>query len=240
MPVTFHCPYCGTEQTAAEQLIGRRVRCPGCDQLVQVDDPGRAQSPPLPSAAAAGRPHKPAQQQSVSRREAMRQPKPQPVAAQASSAPLPPVDFRKGRSRVIEAEMDMTPMVDVVFNLLIFFMVTAAFSLQKSLEIPKPEQSDQPSTQTLQVEDDPDYVVIIVDEHSTYQVTTPEWERECPSQQELLVQLREAKRGSGGRTPTKVLVKAHGNASHGRVVTALDSATAVGFEQVQLTTVEDL
>lgn len=131
-------------------------------------------------------------------------------------------------------------MVDVVFNLLIFFMVTAAFSLQKSLEIPKPEQTDQPSTQVVRVEDNPDYVVIIVDEYNTFQVTTPEWERECPSQQELLVQLREAKRGSGGRAPTKVLVKAHGNATHERVVMALDSATAVGFEQIQLTTLEEL
>jgi biopolymer transport protein ExbD len=153
--------------------------------------------------------------------------------------PEPPVDFSGDKSHVVDGEMDMTPMVDVVFNLLIFFMVTAAFSLQKSIEIPKPQESDQPSTQVVEIEDNPDFVTILVDEFNTFQVITPEWEKECPSQQELLVQLREAKQGSGGVVPTKVLVKAHGDALHERVVIALDSASAVKFEEVQLMTYED-
>ncbi len=177
--------------------------------------------------------------QAPSRRATGTKPTRRPVSSIPAVSDSLVIDFRQGRSRRVEAEMDMTPMVDVVFNLLIFFMVTAAFSLQKSLEIPKPEQSDQPSTQVVQIEDNPDYVVIIVDEFNTYQVTTPEWERECPSQQELLVQLRDAKRGVGGHVPTKVLVKAHPEAVHERVVTALDSATAVGFEEIQLTTLEE-
>ena len=48
---------------------------------------------------------------------------------------------RDGRA---PAEMDMTPMVDVTFLLLIFFMVTAAFAMQKSFHVPTPK-SDQPS-----------------------------------------------------------------------------------------------
>ena len=44
-----------------------------------------------------------------------------------------------------DSDMDMTPMVDVTFLLLIFFMVTAAFSLQKSLQIPAPKDNS-PST----------------------------------------------------------------------------------------------
>ena len=35
-----------------------------------------------------------------------------------------------------DSEMDMTPMVDVTFLLLIFFMVTAAFAMQKSFQVP--------------------------------------------------------------------------------------------------------
>ncbi|GIW92621.1 MAG: biopolymer transporter ExbD [Pirellulaceae bacterium] len=236
MNVVFHCPYCGTEHSAARQLVGRRVRCPGCDRLVEVTAPQEsavatppvtAVEVPMPSQRAASR--------------AVRRARPtRPASASIKTvSDLPAVDFRQGRKRLVEAEMDMTPMVDVVFNLLIFFMVTAAFSLQKSLEIPKPEQTDQPSTQVVQIEDNPDYVVIIVDQYNTFQVTTPEWERECPSRQELLVQLRDAKRGSGGHVPTKVLVKAHPEATHERVVMALDSATAVGFEEIQLTTLEE-
>ena len=35
-------------------------------------------------------------------------------------------------------ELDLAPMVDVAFNLVLFFMVTATTVLYKTLEIPKP------------------------------------------------------------------------------------------------------
>jgi len=35
-----------------------------------------------------------------------------------------------------DQELDMTPMVDVTFLLLLFFMVTAAFNLQKAIVLP--------------------------------------------------------------------------------------------------------
>jgi biopolymer transport protein ExbD len=116
-----------------------------------------------------------------------------------------------GEKRVIEeAEMDMTPMVDVTFQLLIFFMVTAAFAMQKSIEIPKPEQ-DQPSTQVQQKdpETDPEYIVVVVDEFNTYQVLAdgidPD-DAEAPSEQELLRKLRlRARRGAGRRDPDQAV-----------------------------------
>jgi biopolymer transport protein ExbD len=50
-----------------------------------------------------------------------------------------------------EAEMDMTPMIDVTFQLIIFFMITAAFVVQKTLDMPEasPEQNDRPAAKTL-------------------------------------------------------------------------------------------
>jgi len=47
--------------------------------------------------------------------------------------------FSKGED---EAEINMTPMLDIVFIMLIFFIVTASFSRENGLEIFKPE--DQP------------------------------------------------------------------------------------------------
>lgn len=140
-----------------------------------------------------------------------------------------------------DSDMDMTPMVDVTFLLLIFFMVTAAFSLQKSLEIPKPKQ-DKPSTVTEQLdpEDDPTYVTVFVDEFNTYRVIAGDLDVEAPSDQELLRRLREARNGdSDGNIPTKLLVKAHGDSLHEKVIAALDAGTEVGMEQVQLMTVEE-
>ena len=49
-----------------------------------------------------------------------------------------------GRSRGgDDEEMDLTPMVDVTFLLLVFFMITASFSIQKTLEVPPPNPDQQ-------------------------------------------------------------------------------------------------
>ncbi len=51
-------------------------------------------------------------------------------------------------------EMDLTPMVDVTFLLLIFFMITASFSLQKSIQVPPPNPDEDGVSQSLQTLDD--------------------------------------------------------------------------------------
>ncbi|WP_188151906.1 ExbD/TolR family protein [Teredinibacter waterburyi] len=43
-----------------------------------------------------------------------------------------------------KAEIDLTPMLDVVFIMLIFFIVTASFIKEKSLGLNVPEDNDQP------------------------------------------------------------------------------------------------
>ncbi len=140
-----------------------------------------------------------------------------------------------------ETEMDMTPMVNVTFLLLIFFMVTAAFTLQKSLQVPKPDPTDEPSSAVQQDDqEDQQQVTIIIDEFNTFRVLTADAEFECPSEQELLIRLREAKRGAPGlEPPNKLVVKANMEALHEKVVLAIDAGADVGFEQVQLMSVED-
>lgn len=147
------------------------------------------------------------------------------------------VDFRAKEKRA-HPEMDMTPMVDVTFLLLIFFMVTAAFTMQKSFEMPTP-QSDQASTNVQQdTQDNEDMIVVRVDEFNTFHVLAPAWddERECPSKQDLLVNLRDAR--SNG-SATKMLVKAHAEATYEKVIMAMDAGTTVGMDGVKLMTVED-
>lgn len=140
-----------------------------------------------------------------------------------------------------EAEMDMTPMVDVTFLLLIFFILTATFSFQKSLDIPTPEQ-EEASTQAVpqDLEEDPEFITVRIDAMNTFYVITIDWEEECPSKEELYVKLREAREGnSAGQIPNKMVVMANGEALHEKVVTALDAGAAVGINEVQLMTVEE-
>lgn len=150
-----------------------------------------------------------------------------------------PIEF--GRDRVREnVEMDMTPMVDVTFLLLIFFMVTAAFSLQKSLEVPTPDQTDEPSPYVVDQEESPDQVTVVIDQHDTFTVLTAEWQREAPGEIDLLRFLRESRVGdTAGIVPTQLLVKAHTECTHKRVVSALDAGSETGFDQVQLLTVDE-
>lgn len=197
-----------------EHLIGRRVRCPQCREAVVVPQPAADSALETGGGSA---------------------------EAPATRSDDDEVLVTAPKYKAIEAQMDMTPMCDVTFQLLIFFMVTAAFAMQKSIEIPKPNQ-DAPSTQVVvrDPEEDPSFVTVYVDEFNTYRVVTPDWDVEAPSEQELLRRLREARTtGSGGTVPTKLLVKAHGDSLHEKVVAALDAGTEVGMEQVQLTTIEE-
>jgi biopolymer transport protein ExbD len=147
------------------------------------------------------------------------------------------------RRPLAEGDMDLTPMVDVVFQLLIFFMVTASFKMQRSLEHPKPEDSESASaSQSLQdFEDNPDYVIVKVDGFNTFHITASAFddEIEAPSQQELLVKLRQARQGDAqGNKPSKMLVLADGDALNERVVMAIDSGNEVGIEEIQVMKVE--
>lgn len=146
--------------------------------------------------------------------------------------------FQRHRTHSGEEELDLTPMVDVTFLLLIFFMVTAAFALQKALEVP-PMQEDENQTQT--VEDlEKDAFVVRVDGDNVFWISAPLWpeEQRATSIQEMLVKLREA-RDEKHTGPARLLVQANGDARHEFVVAALDAGTGVGMEEIQLMSYEE-
>jgi len=153
------------------------------------------------------------------------------------SGETPPVTFRRDDSSEHE-ELDMTPMVDVTFLLLIFFMVTAAFSLQKSIEVPPPDETQSARARTIQeIQEDDDFIIIRIDRDNTIWVD----ESEAPSEQELLEKLREAREGLPGSStgPSSLLVLADGDCRHETVVMALDAGNAVGMESVRLATADE-
>ncbi len=135
------------------------------------------------------------------------------------------------------AELDMTPMVDVTFLLLIFFMVTAAFTMQKSFEVPAPEDN-RPSENVIEREEEEGVITVRIDEYNTFHVswTGSDEEEEAPNEYELLRKLQEAKR-SGDMVNTLV-VEAHVDARHEQVVLAMDLGSEIEMEQVKLRTIE--
>jgi biopolymer transport protein ExbD len=141
------------------------------------------------------------------------------------------------RSKRAGEEMDMTPMVDVTFLLLIFFMVTAAFSLQKSIVMPR-QQTDAPSTSVVEEQsEDLDMVEVQVDEFGSYLVMAPDWERETPGKQNLIRALKEAI--AGHNDGMRLAIKVHERAELHALVDAMDAGTISGYAELEVTQVEE-
>ncbi|WP_137168042.1 ExbD/TolR family protein [Salinimonas lutimaris] len=54
---------------------------------------------------------------------------------------------KKHTSAEDEAQVDMTPMLDIVFIMLIFFIVTTSFVKEKSLDVSRPEDNQSNNNQ---------------------------------------------------------------------------------------------
>ncbi len=138
----------------------------------------------------------------------------------------------------VDDEMDLTPMVDVTFLLLIFFMITAAFAVQKAISVPPVNENDASAAYTVeQLEEDA--IVVRVDGDNVYWLSAPIWaeEQQAISQAEMRSKLREAR--DDGKGPVKLLVQANGSARHESVVAALDAGSGAGVEEIQLLSYED-
>ncbi|MDG1872355.1 MAG: biopolymer transporter ExbD [Mariniblastus sp.] len=136
-----------------------------------------------------------------------------------------------------EDELDMTPMVDVTFLLLIFFMVTASFTLQKSLEQPH-TKSDAPSTNVQPDEEiKDDYIQVNIDQNNTFYVTTRDSdETECPSDSEMRARVKDAKLNSSA---TRLIIKAHVDSYHAKVITAWDTGVVNDMNEIEIQTTDE-
>ena len=144
-------------------------------------------------------------------------------------------DIQIEKKPIPQDELDMTPMVDVTFLLLIFFMVTASFTIQKSLEQPH-AQTDAPSASQSD-DQDIDFIQVTIDQTNTYYVTTAEEEEaEAPSDNEM----RElVKRGVSAGGTDKMVILAHLDSKHAKVVTAYDAGTVNGIQSIQIKTTDE-
>lgn len=212
----FRCPSCHELFSTQPDMAGAEMTCPICQAEFEIP---RSEPPP---------------------KKALETPRPERAEADdvdIADAFASPVTIHPRVAR--DDEIDMTPMVDVTFLLLIFFMVTAAFSLQKSLKLPAsdPAQMSTQATSLEEIESDPKYVIVRIDRYNTFRVAAAAWEheQEAPSKPDLLDKLRAAQQ-AGPAPLTHMLVMASEEALHERVVAALDAGTAVGMEDVRLLT----
>lgn len=145
-------------------------------------------------------------------------------------------DGMRPRQKRDQGELDMTPMVDVTFLLLIFFMVTASFSLQKSIRVPQ-QNSDLPSpAPPVHRDDSLDPITLNVAENGAFLVMAAHWERETPGKQNLITTLKQAM--GSNKDDMRLDIKVHENAKLQMLVDALDAGTIAGFHEIQIAEVD--
>lgn len=132
-------------------------------------------------------------------------------------------------SRFEEDELDMTAMVDVVFQLLIFFMVTASFSLQKSIEVPTPDQPKQGLAQALKpLEELQDVAILVaIDDRNGVVVD----DDPLPSLADLADVLSDRMRRD---QKSELILTSSRNASHRTVIAIIDAANKVGMQRIRM------
>jgi biopolymer transport protein ExbD len=122
--------------------------------------------------------------------------------------------------------VDLTPLIDVVFLLLIFFMVSTTFIRETQLKIDLPEAGGE-----LQ-EIDSGVIEITIDRRGDYSVN-----QRLLVNRELDTLLRALREVSGDADPSnRVIITADANASHQSVVRAMDAAGRVGLSRISITT----
>ena len=141
------------------------------------------------------------------------------------------------KKKSTDDEMDMTPMVDVTFLLLIFFMVTASFVIQMSMDLPT-KQQDEPSPNVVEdFEDNPEYVSVFVSPLNEYRIRTSEYDwDDAPNRHELRVKLSDALEAAS--KPEKMLIMAHSDCFHDKVIQAMDIGIELQYK-IQVIMTED-
>ena len=120
------------------------------------------------------------------------------------------------RRRGIIAEINVTPLVDIMLVLLIIFMLTAHLIARQAIEIelPRASQSTAPPPTTLAITLKADGALFLND-----RPVTP-------------AALRDAIRASVARDPkTQAIVAGDKRVSHGRVIWVLDTVKSLGITQ---------
>ena len=117
--------------------------------------------------------------------------------------------------------MDIAPMIDVVFQQLIYFMLTSSFVLYPGIRVtlPKAETAKNLSVSNL--------VITLTKEHVIY------WDEEVITLKELRRTLRQA----GGSKP--VLIRADRHAYVEKLIELWDLCRDAGYQEVHIATLSD-
>ena len=124
-----------------------------------------------------------------------------------------------------EISVNLTPLIDVVFLLLIFFMVSTTFTKESHLEIELPEAAGEKSTtESKQIE-------IVINHKGEFSINS----RPLVNNKEDTIKKAVIK-VSGGDKKLPFIITADAKTPHEYVVKAMDVAGKLGFVHLSITT----
>jgi len=124
-----------------------------------------------------------------------------------------------------EPDVNLTPMIDVVFLLLLFFMVSTSFIRESSLKVDLPEASGQVLASQEQAVD------IIININGIFIINGTTLEN--PSSEQLSDNLKQA---VGDNEDPHIIISSDAKAEYQSVVTAMDVAQQLGYSRLTLAT----
>jgi biopolymer transport protein ExbD len=124
-----------------------------------------------------------------------------------------------------EPDINLTPLIDVVFLLLIFFMVSTTFEHQSRIKIELPEATAE------QIKQEEEALEIIIDTQGRYFIN----ERQVINS-ELKTLKTAISKAVGDRGPMPVTIRADANTPHQAVIRALDATSQLGLTRISLAT----
>lgn len=132
--------------------------------------------------------------------------------------------FRRPRTRK-EAAFDLTPLIDVVFLLLIFFMLTTAFTaIGQGIKV------NLPTTTTRQERMERSITISITRDNQIY------LGKRRVKKENLVALLRKELKGKEGL----VIINADKNTLHGKVVEVMDLAKQAGASKLGILTIQEM
>lgn len=124
-----------------------------------------------------------------------------------------------------DVDVNLTPLIDVVFLLLIFFMVSTTFTKETHLKLDLPEASgEEQQIKTAQIE-------LVIDARGQYAIDGRSLVSNAIGV--LKTALQET---AAGDTSLPLIITADANTPHQAVITAMDAAGQLGFSKLSLTT----
>jgi biopolymer transport protein ExbD len=132
---------------------------------------------------------------------------------------------RLRHSRQEEPDLNLTPLIDVVFLLLIFFMVSTTFNKEAELNIELPEASAEKKKELQQP------IEITINAQGQYYVNKKE-----VIKTNLDYLMRAIDKEAGGRKDPPIIISADAKTPHQAVITAMDAARQLGFVHLTFAT----